>query len=481
MQHTHKPRLSELLADCLIKSSDSTAIEDSSGAWNLSYGKLDTRADVAADWLSKLNADSIVLCLDKSADLYSLLVACFKHERNFCPVDPINPTLRVASISRQLPNSIVICSSEERASELRQNGVSAFMFLGEVRELDETGNKEKTDEPVYYISTSGSTGTPKIVEVPYTGVVDFLSWSISHYEVDSSTRWAQFSSIGFDLSIVDLLTVLCAGGTLIPISTLMDKIRPATAISRARISHWHSVPSVISYILRDTDTVGSAVRRFTFCGEPLHVSDVKALIERYPESKITNTYGPTEGTLFCSYFDYDPAMDYAAGTLPIGAPIPGWEFLWQQEGDDFRLIVSSGNIAKGYVGFESSSFSRHVSVGGEIRTFDTGDYFKMEDGEYFFSHRNDGMVKVSGNRVDLGDVEAAAKSGGLQNPVCVHFSDELVVIAENNGTADTKRVLEVMRKMLPNYALPKKIHYIDSHPRNANGKIDRRALMKDLD
>src|SRR5262249_15539874 len=156
----------------------------------------------------------------------------------------------------------------------------------------ESSNREAN----YFIATSGSTGKPKLVNVPHDRTIPFIEWAIEFYGIDNDCRWAQFSSIGFDLSLVDFLAVFCGGGTLVPLSSLVDRLRPARAVTRAKITHWHSVPSMIPYFLQDTSNLGQVTgcRVFSFCGEPFLRTHAESLAERYPGARIINTYGPTE-------------------------------------------------------------------------------------------------------------------------------------------------------------------------------------------
>src|SRR5205814_2058041 len=71
----------------------------------------------------------------------------------------------------------------------------------------------RPDDTAYVIYTSGSTGQPKGVEIARRSLNRFLDWSIPTYAANGSDRWAQFSMMSFDLSIVDTFTCLCSRAT----------------------------------------------------------------------------------------------------------------------------------------------------------------------------------------------------------------------------------------------------------------------------
>jgi D-alanine--poly(phosphoribitol) ligase subunit 1 len=480
-------QVSERLSFSLKANSDRVAVEHSSGKWALTYDQLSDKANLFRQTVSDVSGTPLVLNMQKSAAYYAAVTGCFVHKISFCPVDLVNPIERIAEIAAQFHGCVVVSDEAERHAALKARGLNSILIDTNGLILDTNVRRARPSSqtaeqrPSYYIATSGSTGKPKVVKVPHQNTRDFIDWAVAFYQVDALTRWAQFSSIGFDLSLVDILTVLTGGGTLVVLSSRLDRIRPAQVIQRSRITHWHSVPSVIPYILAETEAVAqeSSCRLFTFCGEPLAKIDVERLRRRYPLSRIVNTYGPTEGTLFCSFFECaDRESSYAAATVPIGEPIPGWYFVFLDESDGSRLILVSNNVADGYVEQDSDNFRLVDFFGTAVKAFDTGDYFLRIGSSAHFSHRRDGMVKISGNRVDLGEVEAAAKKVGITNPIALYEGGALIVVGEGESH-DVAEQREALARLLPTYSIPNKISFNRIHPRTANGKIDRSAIRKE--
>jgi acyl-CoA synthetase (AMP-forming)/AMP-acid ligase II len=165
--------------------------------------------------------------------------------------------------------------------------------------------------------------------------------------------------------------------------------------------------------------------------------------------------------------------------LPIGRPIPGWNFLLLQEEDGVRLIIASENSANRYAGTTTKHFFNIELLNREIPAFDTGDYFIQKDSELFFSHRLDGMIKINGNRVDLGDIESGCKKLGLQNPVALFIDEKIVVWAEGKSKNKDK-IRHKLFEILPPYSVPSSINFHEFHPRTSNGKIDRHHFFNIL-
>jgi D-alanine--poly(phosphoribitol) ligase subunit 1 len=429
------------------------------------------------------HTDRPLIAYLRKSPLYYVFTACsFLNRLDFCPLDIDNPIQRVLDVASQLAGSLILCDSDEVFAQLHERTEHCLKIGVSFKDIKHGLAIEKesrrSHDASYYIATSGSTGLPKLVQVLHNRTIPFIDWAIPFYGINHSSRWAQFSSIGFDLSLVDFLSVVCGGGMLVSLSTQMDKIRPAKTVLQNRITHWHSVPSMIPYFLRESgeEDVVSTCRLFTFCGEPLMKTDADRLAERYPNARIINTYGPTEATFFCSFFEYvrgDAAVTEIS--LPIGQPIPSWNFVLLPEDGALRLIILSDNISNGYIGLRSSQFATIGLFGREMRAFDTGDYFRMVGTHLYFSHRKDAMVKIHGNRIDLGEIEAAAKRSGLVNPVAILIKNAIVLVAE--GTASgIPEIMTELSKYLPRASLPATISFVPSHPRTVNGKLDRRAI-----
>jgi len=470
--------LSDRIRLSLTKDRTRTVIEDAGGQWRLTGAQLLVGADGLRDVLAAHADRPLVAYLRKGPLYYAFLTCAFLNALDFCPLDAENPTRRVLDVADQLPGSVIVCDGHDVFARLRQHTDRCLNLEVPHTDLErEAGISNPANVASYYIATSGSTGTPKLVQVPHDRTLAFLDWAIPFYEVDEDTRWGQFCSIGFDLSLVDFLTVICGSGTLVSLSAQMDRMRPARAVARGNLTHWHSVPSMIPYFLREPENAGvSTCRLFTFCGEPFMREDAVRLAARYPSARIVNTYGPTEATLFCSFFEYrSDSANFSDASLPVGQAIPSWNFVLMPEDDRFRLVILSDNIATGYVNVPSPQFTTVPLFGREMRAFDTGDYFRRVGAHLHFSHRRDTMVKINGLRIDLGEIESAAKRCGFLNPVAIVVDKMIVLSAE--ATADAPQDVGALAQYLPRASMPATIRLVSAHPRTVSGKLDRRAIQ----
>jgi len=96
-------------------------------------------------------------------------------------------------------------------------------------------------------------------------------------------------------------------------------------------------------------------------------------------------------------------------------------------------------------------------------------------------------VKVAGYRIDLGEVEAAATSIPGAHLACCFVAEigeghqELWIAIEpkqSDATLDIFSIKKGLRAALLAYMVPKRIFVIEVLPRNANAKIDRKAIKE---
>ena len=96
------------------------------------------------------------------------------------------------------------------------------------------------------------------------------------------------------------------------------------------------------------------------------------------------------------------------------------------------------------------------------------------------------MIKTSGYRVSPTEVEEIVYASGLVGDAVAvaaphpALGEAIVVIAsppEAGAVIDgAERLLAHCRAQMPTYMIPQRIEWLDSLPRNPNGKFDRPAL-----
>lgn len=467
----------KMLRESLTVHADRISVVLPSAGESATYRELEDWAVGIEDVVSDIDPDVLVIALEKSPAYYAAIVACLIRGRSFCFVDEATPPARLHQICTQFQDPLLLHG--ESVAELTDvSSIPASSIMPRRAVLKPNA---LVSQGYYYVATSGSSGTPKLIRGKQSSLASFAAWSIPFYGVNVHTRWAQFSNTGFDLTLVDIISVLSTGGALVAMTSRFERLVPTRAIADVGVTHWHSVPSAIPHLLkRDTRQSFRGPLVFTFCGEPLYREPVSLLRQRYPGARVINTYGPTEGTLFFMAHEVtDDDLEYES--MPLGQPIPGWRMLLKPTKgyDEFECIIMSDLVADGYVGESQGGFGKLELDGSGTRTFATGDIMTLKEGRLFFSRRQDQMVKIKGVRIDLGEVESVARSAGSANPIAFKDADHLhLVIDDVEGGPSVAQVEALFDEQLGKDYHPHIITVADSLPRNANGKIDRNAARK---
>ncbi|MEU5365865.1 amino acid adenylation domain-containing protein [Streptomyces sp. NPDC005925] len=378
------------------------------------------------------------------------------------------------------------------AATANGNGVSAVRPAG-------------PDSIAYVLFTSGSTGTPKGVPVRHGNVSAYLSHVIPRYELGPGSRVSQTFDLTFDLSVFDMFAAWGSGATLV-VPTPRDLMAPVRWAAQAELTHWFSVPSLVSFARRMRALrPGSlpALRWSLFCGEPLTLQQAAAWAAAAPKSTLENLYGPTELTISCAEFRLPPDVAQwprtANGTVPIGTLYPGLDHLvLDADGhpcDDGELVVRGPQRFPGYLDPQNNTdrFLLHDGATGTPvphsgdtpvtadHWYRTGDRVTRLDGQLLHLGRMDQQVKVRGYRVELGEIEALLRErSGVRDAIVTAIPDaggEMFLEAVCTGPdPQPERILADLRSRIPEYMVPRSVTVCDELPLNINGKIDRQTV-----
>ncbi len=348
-------------------------------------------------------------------------------------------------------------------------------------------------EPVdlaYILFTSGSTGTPKGVPVRHSNVIAYLDHVVPRYGTGPGSRMSQSFDLTFDPSVFDMFVAWTSGATLV-VPDRRELLAVSEFVERRGITHWFSVPSVVSLaqrLRRLRPGCMPGLRWSLFAGEQLTLAQARAWRAAAPNSEIENIYGPTELTVTCTEFRLPDGSwpDTANSTVPIGRVYPRLEHRILDE----ELVVRGPQRFPGYLDPVDNA-GRFVDDDGVVydgsgpltdaHWYRTGDRVARQDGELVHLGRLDQQVKVQGYRVELGEVEAALRAlPGVEDAVVLAVPDRsghIDLFAAYTGAAtDCGDLLDRLRQRLPAYMIPRTATALDALPLNANGKIDRRAL-----
>ncbi|MGW5684833.1 amino acid adenylation domain-containing protein [Nonomuraea sp. NPDC003754] len=453
----------------------------------LTYGELNARANRLAHTLRAQGVgaeDVVAVALPRSADLVVALLGVMKAGAAYLPLDADHPADRLAFMVADAGARLLVTVS----------GHAADLELPRLL-LDTLPQAADTDPPegalhraAYVIYTSGSTGRPKGVVLSHEGVGALIATAVERLGVDSSSRVAQFASVGFDVAVWDLVMSLCVGGTVVvvPSERRVAGEELTGYLAEHRVTHMILPPSLVAAL-----PAGCALPEDGVLVVGTETVPAE-LVARWSERmRVVAAYGLTEATVNSTLWLAE--RDWS-GPVPIGVPDPGTRchildaaLRPVPPGVTGELYVGGLGLARGYLGRPGLTAERFVAdpfgAPGE-RMYRTGDRARRRaDGTIDFLGREDGQLKIRGYRIEPGEVESILMSHPAVAQAAVAAVEDhrgvrrLVGYVTGDGGLDPADLRRLAAGALPEYMVPGTIVVLDGPlPLTPNGKLDRKAL-----
>ncbi|MBC2639600.1 MULTISPECIES: non-ribosomal peptide synthetase [unclassified Rhodococcus (in: high G+C Gram-positive bacteria)] len=475
---------------------DPHAIALSYGNAVMSYRELD-------DWSNRLAwvlirrgigpEDHVAIGLVRSVELVVSVWAVAKSGASFVPVDPSLPPGRITDILADSGAVAGLTVAEQRDRMPDDVEWLLLDYPGPTRKWESNPITDddrvvplRPEHPAYLMYTSGSTGTPKGVVIPHAGLQNFTLDQRARYATTNASRVLNLASPGFDATMLEYLMAFGAGARLVIAAPQVYGGAALTELLAAeRITHAFVTPAVLATI----DPRGLRLLRALVVGGERCPPE---LLARWASGRtLLVGYGPTETTVMSNIGDPMTPGD----PVRIGHPMRGVRELVLDEwlrpvpvGVVGELYVLGEGLARGYhrrAGATAAAFVANPFDRAGSRMYRTGDLMRWtRDGRLEYLGRNDFQVKLRGQRVEPGEVEAALTGcpGVAQAVVVVRRTPaaEAVlagyVTAEDGAHLDTAEVLGFAASVLAPFMVPASVTVLDHLPLGANGKIDRHAL-----
>jgi amino acid adenylation domain-containing protein len=461
------------------------------GDHELTYRQLIDNADGVAGRLRAegVRADDVVaLCAERSPDMVTAVLGILFAGAAYLPLDPTHPPSRLTAMIEAAGAELLLVSDRHRAATaglpIRQYTVDSHGPVGDPVHAAGDGR-------VYVLFTSGSTGTPKGVEMVHRSLLNRLLWMQDAYRLTEDDVVLHKTPYTFDVSVWELLWPLMVGARLVVADPKAhrDPAALVDVIRRERVTTLHFVPSMLALFVTEPGVTDCrSLRRVICSGEVLPPGIVNRLTDLLPV-EVHNLYGPTEAAIDVTAWPCRPPEPDSG--VPIGRPITNVSVYLLDEqrrlaplGGRGEMYLGGECLARGYSGRPDLTAERFVEVdvaGAPERLYRTGDIARWDDtGSLHYLGRTDGQVKIRGQRVELGEIEAVLTTHPLvaQAVVVVRDSDRLVgyVVPVDGASVDEATLRDHLAQRLPDYMVPARHVVIARVPTTPNGKLDRNAL-----
>ncbi|RCH64498.1 amino acid adenylation domain-containing protein [Streptomyces sp. SDr-06] len=499
--HSPAPGLAAAVLDRARRHSSAPALID--GEHILDYAHLDTASAAVADALHRRGVrpgQAVAVCLPRSWQLVCAMLGILRLGAVVVPLDAQSPPERQHHILTDSASVAVLhgATAPQRLPQgVRPLPVDELLSGGAGSPAPDPRTLPQGPAPVSFVFyTSGTTGLPKGVEVRDSGIVRLAQ--PGYIALREGARYSCLSNPAFDALSFEVWVPLLTGGCCVIIDdgTAQTPDVLAAELERLRIDTLFVTVALFNAVVDQVPHCFSGIGQVLVGGEQLNAR----LIRRWYRSNVTSTtqlynvYGPTEATTFA--LCHAVPRDFAGDVVPIGRALPGTEALVlakghrpAEPGETAELYLAGEALAVGYRNLPEESARRFVTLerpnGTPVRHYRTGDLVRLDAaGHAEYVGRADRQVKVRGFRIEPGELERqiVTHPAVRQAYVCTRRDangvNELLaylILGAELSLDDFHRHLDAA---LPAYMRPHRIHLVDALPLNANGKVDREALLR---
>lgn len=353
-------------------------------------------------------------------------------------------------------------------------------------------------ELAYVLFTSGSTGEPKGVEVTHDAAMNTVEFIARHFEIGAQDRCLALSTLEGDISVMDVFVTLRTGGAMVVVDEAQRRDPDAWArlIEAHEVTVLHFMPGWLEMLIEVGAGRLSSVRVVPTGGDWVRPEVARRLRAEAPNLRFAGLGGATETPVHNTIFEVRDPFELPADwtALPYGIPLPNNACrVVDETGDDCpdwvagELWVGGRGIARGYRGRPDLTAERFVSH-DDRRWYRTGDLVRyLPDGTLEFIGRADHRLKISGYRVELGEVESAMRRvPGVRVAVAALLpgptgSDVLAAAVSLDDPALTVgQIRDALADLLPAHMIPRHLSMVERIRFTDAGKIDRRAVASQL-
>jgi amino acid adenylation domain-containing protein len=466
-----------------------------SGGRRLSYADLDAHAAALAAELQagySLPQDdspcSVVLHFGPSVEHVVSLLALARLNVTIVPLDPAYPPALLNQILSQVdPLCVLLPPDGETAVDLK--GIPSHPVI---LSTATSGAPRHVGRPLYTLFTSGSTGRPKGVQVPDTTLCNLLQWQSTDGGLAPGAVTQQFSMLSFDVSFQEIFGTLCGGGCLHLARPQWRQDAPALLeyLELAGVERIFMPYVALQLLAEHAVHLGlypSRLREVVSAGEQLVCTDaIRRWFTGLRDAHLFNHYGPTETHVVSGLrLDGDPA-DWTDRPA-IGSPVAN---AWLRVVDDVdetvppgcpgTLLIGGPMAVPCYLGDDVLNEQRFVDLPGLGRFYRSGDLARFDrQGLLHYLGRDDQQVKLSGHRLELGQVEAALlRHPAVVNAVVVPDGGELVACLQCRGASPASQdLVDHLAALLPAYVRIDRFRRVAALPRTPGGKLDRQRAL----
>lgn len=440
------------------------------------------------------------LVINDDLETYASIIALWLEGDCYVPLHPDWPLHRCMDICEQVELDLILDSSDttryENINILSTTNLDSIEITDIINYLNV--RQDISDEELSYILfTSGSTGKPKGVQITRKNLASFIdSFWETGIIINEDDRCLQCFDLSFDVSVQGYLVALTKGACCYTVPHGQVKyIYASRLIEEQQLTFAAMAPSMLRYLKPYFEELdASSLKTCILTAEACPLNLMNEWYKCATNTEIYDFYGPTECTIYCTYYKVKRQGENKClnGIISIGKPMKNCiALIFDEQGNEVHigekgeLCIAGDQVTSGYwnnAERNSSSFFYKEYDGQLIRFYHTGDLcFKDIEGDIMYTGRIDHQAKIQGFRVELGEIEFHAQDylKGV-NVICIAFDNnkgltEIAMFIES-PEFNCEELITYMRTKMPSYMIPNRLFFIPIFPLNSNDKIDKVKL-----
>ena len=495
---------------------DHVALIDGETAYT--YSALNALANRLARTLQKrgVGSGSIVGCfLNRSSSIDIATLSVWKAGGAYVLLDSNLPLARLEQIVTDANPTLILTDTVRTSLSLGEH--ISFASLHEIEEASTEASSDNlapvgpSTAPAYIAYTSGSTGRPKGVIISHRSTVNHATAFAAVFALANRDRLAIMSALTFDMAIEEMIPPLVSGCTLIVSNAHFESIESfhqeiidkKLTILNLPASLWRDW---VTYLATRKLAIPASVRAVIAGSDEVETKTLRDWLALPGTANVqwAAAYGTTETTVTSTLYFADPADDLTAEAfVPIGKPIANtFTYILDGKlqpvtvGEEGELYIGGAGVAIGYLHADELTRQKFLPNpfhnGPGAHMYKTGDIVRYRpDGNLVWLGRADEQFKINGLRVEPGEIEAvlnrspqvAQSVAVLQRAGGPTSSKHIVafVIAKDGATLNLDELQKLAGAYLPSLMVPQRFVQLQSWPLRVNGKIDRTALVQQVD
>ena len=471
----------------------------SSGGISLTYRELDHQSNQLANHLVNLGVipgNIVGVCIERSVDMVVSVLGALKAGCCYLPLDPSFPDERIKYMYEDSGAKVLISQNSLKKKFRQFPNTSIVLTDTDKRKIikyssEKPNLKISSQSLAYIIYTSGSTGTPKGVKVHHEAVVNLIESMSEKPGIKEDDILLAVITLSFDMSVFELFVPLSKGATVVVANSqdTADGQALIYLIDKYNITILQATPSLWNILLAN-GWKGKNDLKALCGGEALTKNMVRQILPKVAE--FWNCYGPTETTV---YSTCSQVTDPDAPIL-IGRPInnTGIHILDKNNkllpvGVTGEVCIGGLGVTKGYNNLPELTEEKFIPFENGQIIYKTGDLGRLlADGNIELFGRIDNQIKLRGFRIEPGEIESLlSRLPRVKEAVVkVHKfeeNDERLVAFLNVDTEFKLTKEEIkgsISQHLPAYMIPSFFQVSDGFPKLPNGKINKKALLFEM-